>query len=138
MVKKWGRHWAESGWCAGFFRPMSLHEPACACMSLTRFPPPQILLYCVSGVVGSLAHVAWERFGRRAARIHHYWIRDPPALGASGAVLSIVLLDILMNPSQVVRAGRAVWVLARARDFLVGRFTSFSVAPKAIRVKIFT
>lgn len=51
-----------------------------------------LLLYLHGAVVASLAHVAWERG----------WGRDVPALGASGAVMAVVVVTALFFPQRTI------------------------------------
>lgn len=69
-------------------------------------------LYGVGGIVGSLSHVGYYHYklnssssqGRGQWGKYFNWgYRDgPPALGASGAVNSIVFFSALMNPMRTV------------------------------------
>ena len=80
-------------------------------------PAALLNLYVVAGVVASGAHVAWCEYKRaeRAPKERgifqsagRYWennvgyLTTPPALGASGAVNAIVLLNALLWPGSTV------------------------------------
>jgi membrane associated rhomboid family serine protease len=64
-----------------------------------------LLLYLYGGLVSSLAHVTWERG----------WGHDVPALGASGAVMAIVVVTAIFYPQRqmwVWVAQLPLWLLA--------------------------
>lgn len=64
-----------------------------------------LLLYLYGGLVSSLAHVTWERG----------WGHDVPALGASGAVMAVVVVTAILYPQKpmwVWVARLPLWLLA--------------------------
>jgi membrane associated rhomboid family serine protease len=73
-----------------------------------------LLLYIYSAVVSSLAHVAWS----------HAQGFDVPALGASGAVMAVVVVAAIFFPSRLVTiwwVPLPLWLLAALK--LLGDFT---------------
>lgn len=68
------------------------------------FGGPQLLvLYLVGGIVGSLAHCAWSYYREKKMR-RAYWrlSSTPGALGASAAVNSVMVVDILLQPTRTI------------------------------------
>lgn len=68
-----------------------------------------LALYAAGGVVGSISHVAYHRLIKPRMRtkngsrnFFYNALYSPPALGASGAVNAIVLLNCLLFPKRII------------------------------------
>jgi membrane associated rhomboid family serine protease len=61
-------------------------------------------LYLAGGVVASLSHVAWSRVRQpeHQRRLSYFAPPSPAAMGASGAVNAIIVLDTLLFPWRIV------------------------------------
>ncbi len=73
-----------------------------------------LLLYLHGGLVSSLAHVTWERG----------WGHDVPAIGASGAVMAVVVVTALFYPTRPIWVwfiSVPLWLLATLK--LLGDFS---------------
>ncbi len=77
-----------------------------------------LLLYLHGALVGSLAHVAWE----------HGWGYGAPALGASGAVMAVVVVAALFYPHRTILfmffIPAPLWLLATLK--LLGDLTGMA------------